>query len=242
VRGLFLYLILGLPAAVTAGGKEGFGHMGEMHLDDPFLWLLRTHEFELRDVRGDAAFYWDAEAWAGKDLDKLWLKTEGAREGDDFPEAEVQLLYSRAVTAFWDLQAGWRRELGGGPDRDWAAIALRGTAPGFLDVDASLFLGTAGRVALHLRAAYDLLLTQRLIVAPSLELDVHARDDERRAIGSGIPRLVAGIRLRYEIRREFAPYIGISWMQHFGETADLVRRRGEPADDLQAVAGVRFWF
>lgn len=229
-------------AAADPSVHAGMGDMGEMHEDDPLLWLVRAHEFELRDGRHGAELAWDAEAWLGHDLHKLWFKSEGAREDGEFHEPEMQLLYSRALAPFWDLQAGWRRDTGPGPDRDWAALGIYGLAPYFFETDAALFVSPSGRVSFRVEAEYELLLTQRLILTPKLELTLHSEDDPRRGIGSGFSEIESGLRLRYEFRRELAPYLGLSWERRLGESGRLARRGGEPVDDLQAVLGLRFWF
>jgi copper resistance protein B len=204
--------------------------------------MLRAHEFEARDSRVGAALEWDVDAWLGRDLHKAWLKVEGGQDAGHVEALETQLLYSRAVAAYWDVQAGWRHDARPDPDRDWFALGFQGVAPYWFEVDSALFIGESGRVALRLEAEYELLFTQRLILTPEVELNLYGKDDARRGLGSGFAELETGLRLRYEIRREFAPYIGLSWTRYFGETADFVRAEGEPVDDLQAVAGVRFWF
>jgi copper resistance protein B len=132
---------------------------------------------------------WEAEAWLGKDLNKLWLKTEGELLKGETEEAELQLLYSRAISPYWDLQLGWRGDMQPTPNRNWAAISLKGLAPYFFEVDASLFIGQSGRTAARLSAEYEMLFTQRLILSPELGIE------------SGLSNISTGLRLRYEIRR-----------------------------------------
>jgi len=210
--------------------------------DDPLLAKVMVNELEWRKRAGDGAVNWDADAWLGKDINKLWLKTEGVYAGGDTEDLEVQLLYSRAIASYWDLQLGWRGDPEPGPSRNWLAFGVRGLAPYFFDIDAAVFIGAGGRTAARLEVEYELLFTQRLILEPMLEVNLYGKADEASGIGSGLTGLELGLRLRYEIRREFAPYIGINWWNKFGDTRDLAKAAGEETDDLEFVAGVRFWF
>jgi copper resistance protein B len=190
--------------------------------------------------------HWDAQAWVsqpwgGGDIHKLWLKAEGEREEGHTEHAEVQALYSRAISPFFDAQIGLRRDLQPHPTRDWLAVGLQGLAPYFFETEATLFVGDEGRSALRLKAEYDLLFTQRLILSPEIELDAYGEDDPELGLGSGLSNLEFGLRLRYEIRREFAPYIGVVWSHQFGDTADYTRANGGDMQDVQWVAGVKFW-
>ncbi|NOZ09662.1 MAG: copper resistance protein B [Gammaproteobacteria bacterium] len=214
---------------------------GEM-IDDPLLTFVRTDQFELRDAQGGDRFVWDAQAWVGYDLKKIWIKTEGERAAGNTEEAEIQFLYSQSIAKYWDLQAGWRRDIRPEPNRDWAVFGVQGLAPYFFEVDAALFVGTDGRTAARLEAEYEFLITQRLILTPDIEFNLYGKDDPVIGVGSGLSDMELGLRLRYEIRREFAPYVGVNWIKKFGGTADLARVAGEPSEDLQWVAGIRVWF
>ncbi len=219
-------------ATVAAGGME----------DDPLLFKVMVDQLEWRDAKGDDPLVWDADAWIGKDLNKLWIKTEGEHAGGRTEEAEVQLLYSLAIAPFWDLQAGWRHDFQPNPSRDWLSIGFKGLAPYWFEVDAGLFAGGNGQVAARLDAEYELMFTQRLILTPEIELNLHSKDDEETGVGSGLSDMELGLRLRYEIRREFAPYIGVNWERKFGKSADFAEEEGESTDDVQFVVGVRAWF
>ncbi|MDO9371859.1 MAG: copper resistance protein B [Gammaproteobacteria bacterium] len=215
--------------------------------DNPVFGLLLVDEFEFRNNDGADTFNWDAEGWLGTDYNKLWLKTEGKdrRSGDSGGEWEVQALYSRLVAPFWDFQAGLRYDrLYGARDRDrgFAVIGFEGLAPYWFEVTPALFLSEDGDVSARFTASYELLFTQRLVLQPSLEINAAAQKVEEFDVGSGINDVELGLRLRYEIKREFAPYIGVSWTNKFGETADIVRNEGESTRDFSVMAGVRFWF
>ncbi len=216
-------------------------HGGGMD-DDPFLTMLTVDQFEIRAGDGDLPLVWDAEGWLGKDLNKLWIKTDGEYVDGRIEETEIQALYSRAIAPFWDLQAGWRRDIRPTPDRDWFAFGIKGLAPYYFDVDAALFVGENSRTAARLQVEYEFMLTQRLILVPEVEMNFYGKDDPAVGIGSGLADTEVGLRLRYEIRREFAPYVGVNWSHLYGQTADYAREEGEDTDDFRFVAGIRFWF
>ena len=157
--------------------------------------------------------------------------------------ADAQLLYSRAIAPFWDAQIGARHDFQSGsmPAREWMALALKGLAPYNFDVDASAYFGSQGAAA-RLKASYTLLLTQRLALLPEVEANLYSKPDPQRALGSGLSSLDLGLRLRYEIAREVAPYLGVTWSGKYGATASYARLGGQPASQTSLVAGVRLWW
>ena len=199
-------------------------------------------QLDWRDGGGSSALAWDAEAWYGTDYNKLWLKTEGERSGGTTQDARIEAFWDYTIARWWNLQTGVRHDLGEGPSRDWAAVGVEGLAPYFFQIEATAYVGDAGRTAARFKADYELLFSQRLILQPEIELNAYGKSDPEKRIGSGISDLQLALRLRYEIRREVAPYIGVAWVKQFGNTADLVRASGEDTSDLQALAGIRIWF
>ncbi len=191
---------------------------------------------------GDGSFAWDANAWYGGDIDKLWFEAEGERNREVTDESRVELAWDRIVNRWWSLRAGVRHDGGRGPARDWLGVGVAGLAPGFLEVEASVYYGEGGRSALRLTTQRDLLLTQRLVMQPEMELAAYGRDDPEKLIGAGLSDLKLGLRIRYEWRREIAPYLGVRWVSHFGDSADFRRAAGEDADEWQWLAGIRAWF
>lgn len=224
-------MMIGLSTPVLASGE-----------DDPLLFKLMIDKLEWRAAEGENPLVWEADAWVGKDLKKLWFKTEGEYRDGETEAAYVEALYSRAVSPYWDLQVGWRHDARPRPTRDWFAVGFKGLAPYWFEVDATLYGGGNQSAFARLEAEYEILLTQRLILSPEIEANIFAREDERRGIGSGLSDTEVGLRLRYEIRREFVPYIGINWEKKYGDTGDFAKEEGEGTSDLQFLVGVRAWF
>ena len=208
-------------------------------------WLALVDRLEYQSNDGSAQLTWDGQGWYGGDTDKLWLKTEGDYdfEGGNFEETEVQALYSRAIRPFWDLQAGIRQDIKPDtPSRTFAVIGVQGLAPYWFEVDAAIFISDDGDVSARIEVEYDLLLTQKLIVQPRFETNLAIQSVPVLGIGSGVNDVELGLRLRYEIKREFAPYIGLNWSRKLGETTDFTRANLENVSATSFVAGVRFWF
>ena len=215
--------------------------------DNQIFWLLLVEQLEYRLNDGPDSLNWDAVAWVGGDYQRLWIKTEGEVEvADGAGEAELQLLYGRLIAPFWDFQAGLRYDQTFGPDgapgRAFAVIGIQGLAPYQFEVEASLFVSHEGDVSARFGADYKLLLTQRLILQPDLEINVAAQQVEEFGVGSGLNDIELGLRLRYEVSRQFAPYVGISWTRKFGQTAEFAREEGESTDNLAIVGGIRLLF
>jgi len=185
---------------------------------------------------------YDLRAWYGRDYNRAVLKAEGHYEKDDFEETNTELLWGRAISAYWNTQLGLRYNGGVGPDRTWVAFGIQGLVPYWFEVDATVYWGVKGRTAVNMEAEYDVLITQKLIVQPRVEADAYGKDDNDLGKGSGLSELKVGARLQYGIRREFAPYVGIEWSGVFGGTAKFARAAGLDTNEIQAVAGIHFWF
>ncbi|MGH8174820.1 MAG: copper resistance protein B [Steroidobacter sp.] len=198
-------------------------------------------QFEWREIDDADVILWDGQAWYGDDYNKAWFKAEGERLNGEY-EGRTELLWDRIAARWWSVQAGVRHDFGEGPSRTWAAFGLQGLAPHWFEVEATIYVGDEGRIAARASVEYDLLLTQRLILRPELEFNAYGEDDSANGIGSGFSDGEIALRLRYEIRREVAPYLGVAWTRLYGDTADLARAAGRGEDDLQVVAGVRMWF
>jgi copper resistance protein B len=203
--------------------------------------LFNIAEYQSR--RGGDGYRWDGEAWFGGDIHRLSIKSEGeGRVHGALDHAEVQALYSRALDPYWNLQAGLRYDLRPDPSRTYATIGVEGLAPYWFEVEAALFLSDKGDVLGRLEAWHDLRLTQRLVLQPRAELNLSAQDIPAQRIGAGLANAELGLRLRYEIRRDLAPYLGITWDRKVGDTARFARRAGEDAEATGLVIGLRAWF
>lgn len=198
-------------------------------------------EYQAR--KGHDGYRWDAEGWYGGDINRVTVKSEGEGAfGEAIESVETQLLYSRAVDAYFNLQAGIRQDLGHGPDRTYATIGFEGLAPYWFEVEGALFVSNKGDVSARIEGYYDQRITQKLVLQPMAELNLSAQDVHERGIGSGLADMEVGLRLRYEIVKEFAPYVGVEWARKFGDTARFARAAGEDRSSVSFVMGVRAWF
>lgn len=194
-----------------------------------------------RSTSGDYATRWEAEGWYGNAINRVWLKTEGERDSSGTQDGRVEALWSHAFASFWDWQLGARHDFGQGPDRQWLAAGVEGLAPYWFETQATFYVGEEGRTALRLETSYDMRFTQRLILTPQVELNFYGKDDPRRGISSGLSNVEAGLRLRYEISRKFAPYVGVNWTRRFGSIDNEPGMPDFHARETTWVAGVRIW-
>lgn len=224
-------------------GGQDFGPIPPPRMGDTHLFHgLMIDRLERVRTRDNSSTEYDLQARFGRDYDRAVLKAEGEIDGGKFQDARTELLWGHAVAAYWDTQLGVRYDSGVGPDRKWLAFGVQGLAPYWFEVEAAAYAGESGRTALRLEAEYELLLTQKLILQPRVEANFYGKRDAARELGSGLSDLAAGVRLRYEIRREFAPYVGIERSRKFGGTADFASATGKDTDETRLVAGLRFWF
>lgn len=227
------------PAVMAAARKQLLVENGDVRTT---AVLIDTLEAGFGD--DEKSYSWNAQGWTGGDINRFWWKTEGEGAFDGkLHDAEVQALYSRAVAPFWDVQAGVRQDFR--PDGDAAThltVGVQGVAPYWFEMSAAAFLSTKGDLTARAEAEYDQRLTRKWILQPAVELAMAAGDIPELEIGSGLTSVTAGLRLRYEIRKEFAPYVGIEWSRSFGDTADYARARGDDADATRLVVGIKAWF
>jgi copper resistance protein B len=215
--------------------------------DDAFYSFTLFDLLEFQRAPNLEAARWDIVGWYGGDTQRLWYKSEGRYNGTRRSgEADLQILYGRLISPFVDLQAGyryeqlWERNIG--PGRSFAVLGVQGLVPYGSELEAALFVSENGDVSARATVAQNFLLTQRLILLPRVEINAAVQRAERYGVGQGLNDIEIGVRLRYEIRREFAPYVGVSWLRSFGQTATLRRAEGEDRSLVQGVAGIRMWF
>ncbi len=224
------------------GAPQNFG-VQFVH-DNTIFARFIGDRLEYQSREKEEALLWDIQAWVGADYHKLWLKSEGSWliDPDKVEEAEAELLYSRNIASFWDLQMGIRHDFKPDPDRTFAAFGVQGLAPYWFELEATAYLSEDGDLSAALEVEYDLLLSQRLILQPRMEAGFALQEVEQYGTGQGLTDIELGLRLRYHFSREFAPYIGISWSRKIGETANLAEAEGEDQEVTSFVAGVRMWF
>lgn len=226
------------PAAMAMGRHHLSLHHGGQNFS---MVMVNIAEAKIKDGRD--AYEWNGEAWYGGDINRLVVKTEGEGEfGAGIEAAEVQALYSRAIGAYFDLQAGIRYDFEPDPSRVYATVGIEGLAPGFFDVEGALFLSDRGELMGRLEGYYDQRITQELILQPRAELNFAAQSSEDIGVGAGLTDAEIGFRLRYDIAREFAPYVGVQYERAIGKTRDFLREEGESTGGWSVLAGVRFWF
>jgi copper resistance protein B len=232
----------GLPEITEEDRRAAFpkveGHAVHDRATNYFV-LIDQMELQLSD--GSAQYGWDARGWIGGDVNRFWFRSEGDHEGA-LPAAQFHLLYGRAFARWWDVTMGMRQDFGEGPAQAWAAVGIQGLAPQWFDVEATAYIGAKGRTHFRFEAEYQMLITNRLVLEPLVELEIYGKDDPEHFIGAGLSTVDAGLRLRYEIRREIAPYAGITWNWKFFGTADAARERNKPVSNPRFTIGLRTWF
>jgi len=216
--------------------------------DTPIETFTYAQKAEFRTGGLPDAAVLDAEGWIGGDFQRFWWKADGEQEtsGVKAGDLELQGLYSRLISPFWDFQTGLRvdRHYRGLGQRTtgYFVIGVEGLAPYWFEIEPALFVSEKGKVSTRITASYDQLLTQRWVIQPRVDLNAALQDDAKRNLAAGLNDIEFGVRLRYEIRRQFSPYVGVTWRRVLGGTAGLVRRSGEDVSTTSLVIGLRAWF
>ena len=224
------------PPAAMAAARDQLAHE-----HGAISWSkVSIEKLELRPDSGADGYAWEGRASFGGDINRFVVKSRG--EGDrKLDEAEVDVLYGRAITPYFDLEAGVRQDFEPRA-RTYLTLGLDGVAPYGFELDNALFLSDHGDLTARAEAAHDLRLTQRLILEPRAEANFSGQDIPALRIGSGLSSIELGLRLRYAIKPEFAPYVGVNYQQRFGDTARFARAAGEDRSDFRVVVGLRSWF
>ena len=223
---------------------NGASPYGNLLPDDRTYLHAWFDQFEGRLGEG-GYLRWDGQAWVGDDYNKLWLKSEGRYNADNdgrMTDGDHEALYDRPISRYFDLQAGLRVDLDSGSTRTWAALGVQGLAIGFWNVEATAYASDGGHYALKTNASYDLYLTQRLVLQPQVETNWYTKQDRGRGLGAGLSDVDAGLRLRYDVTRKLAPYVGVAYQRQFGGTESLTREAADKVNDLRFLLGLRAWF
>jgi copper resistance protein B len=231
----------------NSGGYEYRGMDGWEKTDEMTVSKIIFDQLEYRKGNNTEFNRWDMQGWKGTDYDKFWVKFEGLDiKSENSGEFEFQALYSKAVSAYWDLQYGARydRSYGNGmnDERYFGVIGFQGLAPYWFEVEPALFMDSNGEISARVVASYDLLFSQRLILQPRIEINASASNLPELGIGQGVNNLQFDLRLRYEFIREIAPYVGITWQKKYGDSAVYSQQQGSPSEFTEVVLGVRVWF
>lgn len=213
-----------------------------MDSDDPTLTKVTIDQLEHRFHGSDSHQALEGDVWIGKDLNKAWLKVDAERAHSELEELNLQALWSHAVSPYWDVQLGLSHDARTEPERTRGVIALNGLAPYFWESDISLYVADDGRLSLDSSFELELMLTQKLVLVPELSLSAHSSADENFGEGQGLAALGTAVRIKYELIREFAPYIGVTWDRDVGKTAELTEGEDENPASTAWVAGVSIWF
>jgi copper resistance protein B len=227
------------PVVAFAQDGDPGGHT--VH-DRAINFQVLFDQLEWQFVHGEPGSRWDSRSWIGGDRNRIWVRTEGDALDGILDTAEAHLLFGHSVDKWWDVVAGVRFDARPSPAHTWFAIGVQGTAPQFIDVQATAYVGQSGHLAARLEFEHDLLITQRLVLQPLIELSLSGRNDPDRGIGAGLSTGEVGFRVRYEIKRELAPYAGVVWHRKLFGTGDAARQRGGDAGGWHLVSGLRFWF
>lgn len=215
---------------------------GHATQDDAVHALVLFDRLEWQSVAGASGVRWDSQTWAGRDRDRLWIRSEGRSASGVLEEADVHVLYGRMFSRWWDVVGGIRQDFEPGAVRTWGAFGIQGLAPYWFEVEATGYVGQGGQTAARFDVDYELRFTQRLILQPRIELNLYGKSEPERGLGAGLSSAEPGLRLRYEIRRELAPYLGVAWERKFGGTADFAKSAGDDVAGVRVVSGVRWWF
>lgn len=232
-----------IPVLTEADREAAFPPLGGHQVHDSGInSFFLLDQLEYQDADEGSTLAWDASGWVGGDINRLWVRSEGERTNGVTEDAEMQLLYGRSVSPWWDVVAGVRQDFKPESPQTWAAFGIQGMALYDFEAEATAFIGENGQTAARLEGEYDILLTNRLILQPTAEANFYGKNDPERGVGSGLANTEVGLRLRYEIVRQFAPYIGVTWSRSYGNTADFIRDEGGDVNEARFVAGIRMWF
>ncbi len=232
-----------IPSLSDADRKAAFPDVhGHTVHDRAVNYFVLLDQLEWQSGSGADALGWDTRGWIGQDRNRFWFRSEGDRAGGRTEQAQTNLFYGLAISRWWDLMAGVRLDTLPGTPRSALAVGIQGLAPYWFEVEASAYVEPSGRTHVRVETGYEQLITNRLVLHPLVEFEVYGRADRERQIGTGLSTGELGLRLRYEFRREFAPYVGVVWTRKFFGTADQARAAGNDVAGTRLAVGLRTWF
>lgn len=252
------FRVIAMAAMLTLCASQAFAqsqptpHAGDTYSeswgppvnDNMIISHVLFDQLEWRTNGKQNEFRWEGEGWVGTDMNKLWLKSEGVVQKGQASDGQQEAFYDRPIPylRYFDAQVGVRYDLDSDPGRTWGAIGIEGLAPYFFEFAPTFYFSDKGRFAGRVEGSYDILITQRLIAQPQFEINFYSKKDPSRGIGSGLSDIDTGFRLRYELSRKFAPYIGFAYTQTFGESATFALNNGEAVHNPRFVFGARVWY
>jgi copper resistance protein B len=232
-----------IPPLTDEARKAAFPDVeGHAVHDNAMNYFVLFDQLEWQSGEGAQGMNLDTRGWIGRDRDRLWFRAEGDGEGGSVGEAQTHFLYGRRFSRWWDVVAGVRQDFRPGSPQTWAAFGVQGLAPYWFDIEATGYVGASGRTHARFEVEYELLFTNRLVLQPLFEAELFGKSDPERGVGAGLSTTDLGFRLRYEFRREFAPYVGVTWRNKWGKTADFAKAAGEDPGGPRFVTGLRLWF
>ena len=232
-----------IPPVTEEVRKAAFPNVeGHAVHDRAMSYYILFDQLEWQAGKGANGANIDSRGWIGRDRDRLWFRAEGDGEGGRVGEAQTHVLYGRQFARYWDLVGGIRQDFRPGPAQTWAAFGVQGLAPYWFEIEATGYVGASGRTQARFEVEYELLFTNRVVLQPLFEVELVGKSDPERGVGAGLSTTDLGFRLRYEIRREFAPYLGVTWSNKWGKTADFAEAAGDATGGARFVTGLRLWF
>jgi copper resistance protein B len=231
-----------IPPITDADREAAFADLGgHAAHDNAVHWFVLFDQFEAQLAEGRLNVGLDTKGWIGRDRDRFWYRAEGTGVDGRAEDAQAHFLYGRAIGRWWDVVAGVRQDVRPGSPQTWAAAGFQGLAPYWFDIEATAYVGAHGRTHFRFETVYDLRVSRRLLLQSLVEAEVFGKSDPERGVGAGLSTLESGLRLRFEIRRELAPYVGVVWGRKFFGTADAASRSGKPTSGTRLAVGLRFW-
>jgi copper resistance protein B len=233
-----------IPAITDADRLAAFPKVDKhaMHGGSAIHSMVLVDQFEVWEASPSLGLAWDTVAWIGTDTKRLWLRSEGTNVDARLESATLEVLAGHSTAPWWDVVVGVRHDFGASQPQNFFAIGVMGLSPYKFEADLTAYVGEGGQSAVRIQFEYEALFTNRLILQPKLEVNFYGKDDAVRGIGSGLSNTAFGLRLRYEVSRKFAPYIGVSWEQTYGQSADYMHNVGELSHGMNVLAGIRVWF